>query len=127
MVGVVMKNFQCLDCFNCIEGIEKRPDKCEHCGSVKFSEFPNTFICAACGIEEDYKLMWFGDECLCNNCVPRGSCRCNTFATEEDAILHRGDAYEIYEGGDVWVLLDEKGRLLPCFDWLHLMDGGKIL
>ncbi len=89
--------------------IEQR--KCDKCGYVMdwFTGEPWT---------ENHKYVYYGpDGYLCEDCIPRFSCSCNTFKSKKEAV--KFGAYPIIKriSRRKWITVDEKGRITPCVDW----------
>lgn len=105
-------------CDICYKFHEAFPGTC--CGEVSFMViFPS--VCYECGGIESKELeMYFGPEgSICENCVPRFECSCNTFKTKKAAIKFHGEIVErcLKKNKGCWIVMDDKGRLRPCVDY----------
>jgi len=78
--------------------------KCDKCGKIEDLRNGRTFYS---GPHNDY----------CEECVPRNICSCNSFSTKEEALEYENEEHIKFQDG-VWVIIDDKGLLIPCADWI---------
>ena len=104
-----------------------KPDKCV-CGCTEIRKI-EPWKCDKCGYILDWfenepwdpkihKYVYFGPSgMLCDDCVPRRPCLCNTFRSRKEAL--RFGAYPLVKriSRRKWITVDEQGRITPCVDW----------